>query len=208
MGRKSTDTRFMVLFAVIGLIVFIMSTAAHSNVPKNCSSNIIRDGLTTVTIVSAILLTIGISYIICNFGLPFGSSGHDCYPKKKGDNQDTAGEFYLSICAFISLSMSILLMVMGINLSKKSDCGDDKDGKGRKLKFYVWSMFALYMIVFILSIVGLWYIVSHIPSWAASEDKGQKDEKKREKPAGFLKLLMGNESDESDDTDELDDVEV
>lgn len=202
MGRKSTDTRFMILYTIVGIIGFTISTLAHYNIPKLCDSNTIRDGLTVVSIISAILTTLGIAYIICNYG--FFSAGHDCYHNKR--NEETE-KVYMTIGLFISVSMMALLLTMGITLNKSNLCQGTKEDadKGKKLTFYIWSLFILFTICSVMSGFGLYWKYQYIPSWAKGEDKGVKttDKKKRKGGNTFWDAFMkGKDSSDSEDDDE------
>lgn len=207
MSGKSTDSRFMVIFTIVGLICFFLASSAHSNVPKHCDSNLIRDGVTVIQIISAILATLGIAFIFCNFGLPFGSAGHDCYHAKQQDG-DKTGEFFITVSLFISITMAAVSLAVAINIGKNSSCkGDDskeskesknnKD-KGKKLAFYIWSMFSLYVIMSIMSLVGLWWNISYIPAWARG-DKGKQKKKKKKSRTGFFNHLFGGGDDDDED---------
>jgi hypothetical protein len=199
MSGKSTDSRFMAIFAIVGLICFILANSAHSNIPDGCDSNLVRDGLTVLEIVSVILCTLGIAYIVCNFGLPFGGTGHDCYHAKGGS--DITGEVFMIIAVFVSVAMAMLSLTIGLAIGKNKTCNGAKDkDKGRKLKFYAWAIFVLYVITSVLSGLGLYWTVSYVPAWARG-DKGKKKQgkKKGSGRANVLEALFGGRDDDDDD---------
>jgi hypothetical protein len=189
MKKRVVDGVFVILFGVVGLILFSMTTMCFSKISEKCTSSLLTEGLTFLLVLSAILVTLALSYMFCNW------RGGNCY---FDEGNTESSEFYLYVSAFLSGGIAIILATIGGTL--KGPCAgvseplDPKEKKnGDDLRFIIWFMFGLCMILLMLSMAGLWYIANIIPG-----QLGEKkiEVKKESKPSFFAPDFFGGKDDE------------
>lgn len=162
----------MVVYGILGLINFILAAGSFSKIHQSCSSNIVRDGLTVILTISAILITVAVSYMFCNW-----RTG-ECYTNNS-DNE--ASEMYAYLSAGIS---SVQIAVLGAVIPQlKGGCvGEQADAtkkdkdNGKTLKINIWMMMVFSCITLMGSLSALWYTSNYIPPMM----KGKKQKKTNE----------------------------
>lgn len=159
MKKKIVDRIYMIIYGIIGAINLFLSMSSFSKIHQSCDNNLVRDGLTTIVTISAVLITVALSYLFCNW-----RSG-DCY----AENEEGSGEMYMYIGGVVSL---LQIALLGTILSRlKGGCigdvphaTDQQLEDGKTLKFNVWSMIALNILILFGSIGGVVYINAYVPS--------------------------------------------
>lgn len=141
--KKSVDQIFMVLFGVIGIILFGLSANSFDQMSSSCTTPIIYDGMVTVLIMGAVLVTMAIGYLFCNW------MGGECYNKEGADG---VSEIYIGVSCGLSLILTLLLLVMGVKLGQSTDCASTA------LKTNIWFMFVMCLILFLATASTLGYI--------------------------------------------------
>lgn len=188
--KKIIDRIFMIIFVVLGFLLFVISAMLFSKLSDRCQSRFYRAGLMIVMVAGASLFTIGFVYAWCNYR-------GECYIVD-GENSD-AGKFYLSVCGVISVCLTLLLGVMGGELEKDSVCGGDDSGAspseksdGKVLKFFTWALFGVCFISSALSISALYYSIYVIPGTVKERSDIQQalQKKEKEESSGFGGFFM------------------
>ena len=145
--KKVIDQLFMILFGVFGAMLFGVSANSFNVMKNTCTAPIIYNGMVTVMILGACLLTVALAYFFCNW------KGGQCY---SGEKAVGVSEFYLGIAGVFSLIMSILLAVMGSKLKDYPDCV----ASGVNLRVNIWFMFTLCFALFIACSTATGYIIT------------------------------------------------
>lgn len=148
--KKTVDRMAMILFVLIGLLLFIFSSTSFSKLPSGCTDKAVHDGLTLAMVIGAVLITVGLAYAACN-------RSSICY----GENITVAGvDFYLFLAGAISLILTVALGIVLGKLNRSSNCsnfsGDDLSNIG-KVKINVGFMLALSLVALIASGFGIYY---------------------------------------------------
>lgn len=166
MKKKTVDRIFIFLYFVMGILNLILSIDCISRLKEKCDSNIVRDGLTAIMVVSCILITVGISYFFCNW------RGGECYEK---NTEDSSSKVYMGLSTFISLAQAVTLILVITQI--RGSCYE-KTEDGKKLRFNLWAMLILNIIVLGGSSWGVWY----------NRDTGSKKKEKAKIPTKVRNL--------------------
>lgn len=149
---QTVDRIFMILFFVTGLIIFAICESSFNYINEKCTDSAIQDGLTAIATISAVMMTMALSYFIC------GWKGN-CYSEGQLDSKN---EVYLITFGIISLTLFLTLLVVGIKISKSSVCKGTAVGTsfedGKQLEVNVWSMFSFATLMLISSGFGIFYM--------------------------------------------------
>lgn len=192
--KKSTlDTIFILIFSVLGIILFFVSAIAIGKISDRCRSNVLRDGFVATMTLGAILVTLGLTYFVCNW------KGGNCYLFDHPRSDLT--EFYLGIGAGICLCLMIVTAVMGYELKQNDACSgsdsqasSDEKSNGKQLKFGIWFMFAISAIFFVFCTSMLTYNIYYVPNFAKEikvvVDKQKEDAKKNASPWGEMEDMF------------------
>lgn len=187
--KKIIDRIFMIIFVVLGFLLFVIAAMLFNKLSDRCQSQFYRTGLMIVMVAGASLFTIGFVYAWCNYR-------GECYIVDGEDSE--AGKFYLSVCGIISICLTILLGVMGGELEKDSVCGGtdsqaspSEKSNGKVLKFFTWALFGICFISSSLSISALYYSIYVIPATVREKSNIQaavqkKDKEKESSFGGFF----------------------
>lgn len=148
--KKTVDRMAMILFVLIGLLLFILSSMSFSKLPSGCTDKAVHDGLTLSMVIGAVLITVSISYVACN-------RSSICY----GENVKVAGmDFYFLLSGTISLILTVSMGVVLGKLNHSSTCSnfsDDDLSNISKVKVNVGFMFALSLLALLGSGFGIYY---------------------------------------------------
>jgi hypothetical protein len=145
MERKTIDRFFMLLFLVMGILLFGISANTFDKMDSKCTTPVVYNGITTVMVVGAIMVTLSVSYFFC-------SGKNQCYTTN--DAEDVT-EFYLLVSSGLSLMITIILLAVGIKLKSAPSCNTNGVGTN------VWFMFALSLLSFLISAGGAAYILQN-----------------------------------------------
>ena len=142
---KTVDRIFMVLFFIVGIMLFVMVSMSINKISKKCTSHLIKYGLTVMLVMATVLITSAISYSICSSGAK--------------QLQVNRANFYLILSFCVSLPMAILTVIMIASL-KKNKCAytPDEEEDGKTLRFNLWFMFGLYVLISLLSGGATYYL--------------------------------------------------
>lgn len=180
MIAQTIDTIFMIIFGIFGLILFGMSADAYRVMNKECTNPTVYYGLTAVMSIGAILVTMAIAYGMC-------IKSHKCYTKQEGDKANT----FIQVCLLISILLIGILAGVGNSMGKSPDC-NKYDSVAKRLKFNIWGMFGISVLVFVGSTSAIVYLKRAIPKALKVEveelkeaGKEAKAELKKNKYAGF-----------------------
>jgi hypothetical protein len=181
-SRQVSDRIFAAYTFVVGLLIFIVATISFNKISDDCTTKMVRDCLTVILVLGAIMVTIALSYVFCNI---FKS---DCYVERK---ETSLTDIYMSITGVISFGISILIIVTFIKLKhsdNKACMGEqpnasDSDKKNAKtLVFNLWFIFGLSTLSMLMTLVGLYYTGYIIPGeWKLSPEERERAEKSLKK---------------------------
>lgn len=188
MNPKSLDTIFMSIFLFVGILLFIGTSVAISSSYSSCKSKTIDISLTTMLALSTALITLSVSYLLCN-------RNADCYTDKSERSSST----YFYSCAVLATLMAIILALAGSNLKGECALEDTPDNKRRttKLKFVIWSMFSLCVLLLLLNIGGIYYTYNIVLQSTKADKKEVK--KVNKKPKDPFASFFGGIEEEKDE---------
>lgn len=146
---------FMVLAGVIGFFLFVMASICFTNMSPQCTASKIYDSILTVMLLGLILITMSGSYMACTLN-------YACY---FADISGTFAQTYSGFIFIILLGLVITLGIAGSDLPDHPDCTasfagattDDKNN-ARQLKTFIWSMFAISLMMLFGTIGVIWYV--------------------------------------------------
>jgi hypothetical protein len=144
-SKETIDRIFMTIYGIAGFAIFGISANNFSRISSSCTSTFIYNGLVAVLVMGAILVTVTVSYIFCNW------RGGDCYG---GEKAKGVSELYIGIGSLLSLILTLVLLAIAVEIKKNPDCMNDKG-----LRVNVWFLFAMCFLLFILSSVASGYII-------------------------------------------------
>lgn len=114
----------VLLMGIFGLIFAGMSETAFKNLKGSCKSAIIRNGWTTIQVLSVCMIIASVGFAVCITG-----KNADCYNSFKGES-GTGIPYFIIIAIFsgIIMGIGIGMVVDYLSLSKEDiDACDDKD---------------------------------------------------------------------------------
>lgn len=153
--KKTIDQIFMVLYGVVGIILFGVSANSFSVMNVSCTNPFIYNGLVSILVLGGILTTVALAYMFCNW------RGGDCY---SGQHATNVSEVYLGLGVLLSLFLSLLLLALGVKLKDSKDCMKN----GNALRVNIWFMFSMCFLLFLVTSTASGYILSQKEKFLSS----------------------------------------
>lgn len=134
-SKKTVDQIFMLIFGIFGFFLFVVSANSFNLMKKECIAPVIYDGMLAIMTIGAVLTTMAVSYMICNF------SNKTCYTEERSSLY--ISDFYLGICAVLTLILCVLSLTMGTSLKNYQSCIVNQPN----LKTNIWFIFGTCLVL-------------------------------------------------------------
>jgi hypothetical protein len=149
--KKDLNHFAVIIAAILGVALWVLASSSFKHITDKCTLAILRDGLTIINVLGAVMVAASVCYAACNWW------GGDCYAN--ADNAGENTEVYLTIVFGISIIMLVLSIVMYSEyLKHKDECGDSSS-----LRYNLIFIIVLAAILAAITSVGLYYVIGVVP---------------------------------------------
>lgn len=145
MDKKSLDRFFMMMFLIIGVLLFGISANTFDKLSRTCTASVVYDSVLGVLVIGGILITMAVAYFFC-------ADKNLCYNSQNTEGSESLSQFYLIASFLFSFLITVLLLAAGSKLSSKPECNTPG------VKTNIWFMFSLSLVCLLLSGFGLYSI--------------------------------------------------